>query len=66
METEKRLRMLQLFYAGVLADSIRNYSETGILNLAESKKEKEQKMDLPTPCNYFKKEIEEIIQRIPK
>ena len=44
METEKRLKMLQLFYAGVLADSIRNYSEAGILGTVESKKEKEQKL----------------------
>lgn len=44
METEKRLKILQLFYAGVLADSIRNYSEAGILDNVESKKEKEQKL----------------------
>ena len=44
METEKRLKMLQLFYAGVLADSIRNYSEAGILDIVELKKEKEQKL----------------------
>ena len=44
METEKRLKMLQLFYAGVLADSVRRYSEAGILADVEAQKEKEQKM----------------------
>lgn len=44
METEKRLKMLQLFYAGVLADSVRRYSDAGILAEVESQKEKEQKM----------------------
>jgi len=62
METEKRLKMLQLFYAGVLADSIRNYSEAGILDIVESKKEKEQKLaakgqlaqlNISTPSELF-------------
>jgi hypothetical protein len=44
METEKRLKMLQLFYAGVLADSVRRYSEAGILAPVTVQKEKEQKM----------------------
>ncbi len=44
METEKRLKMLQLFYAGVLADSVRRYSEAGILADVEAQKEMEQKM----------------------
>lgn len=44
METEKRLKMLQLFYAGVLADSIRNYSEAGILEIVESRKKMEQRL----------------------
>jgi len=39
METEKRLKMLQLFYAGVLADSVRRYSEAGILADVEAQKE---------------------------
>ena len=63
METEKRLKMLQLFYAGVLADSIRNYSEAGILSNVESKKEMEQRLaargqlaqlDIRTPGELFK------------
>lgn len=44
METEKRLKMLQLFYAGVLADSVRHYSEAGILENVEAKKKTEQKL----------------------
>jgi len=44
MDTEKRLKMLQLFYAGVLADSVRRYSEAGILEAVEEKKKQEQKM----------------------
>ena len=36
--------MLQLFYAGVLADSVRRYSEAGILEAVEEKKKQEQKM----------------------
>lgn len=43
METEKRLKMLQLFYAGVLADSVRRYSEAGILAPVTVQKENEQK-----------------------
>ena len=63
METEKRLKMLQLFYAGLLADSIRNYSEAGILSNVESKKEMEQRLaargqlaqlDIRTPGELFK------------
>jgi len=50
METEKRLKMLQLFYAGVLADSVRRYSEAGILADVEAQKEKEQKMEVITLC----------------
>ncbi len=62
METEKRLKMLQLFYAGVLADLIRNYSEAGILGNVEFKKEKEQKLaakgqlaqlNISTPLQLF-------------
>ncbi len=63
METEKRLKMLQLFYAGVLADSVRRYSEAGILNAVEAQKEKEQRMaakgqlaqlQISTPAEIFK------------
>ncbi len=63
METEKRLKMLQLFYAGVLADSVRRYSEAGILNEVEAQKEKEQRMaakgqlaqlQISTPAEIFK------------
>ena len=63
METEKRLKMLQLFYAGVLADSVRRYSEAGILNAVEAQKEKEQRMaakgqlaqlQISTPGEIFK------------
>jgi len=63
METEKRLKMLQLFYAGVLADSVRRYSEAGILNGVEAQKEKEQRMaakgqlaqlQISTPGEIFK------------
>lgn len=44
MESEKKLKMLQLFYAGVLADSIRNYNIAGILNSVEERKATEQKL----------------------
>ncbi len=63
METEKRLKMLQLFYAGVLADSVRRYSDAGILNAVEAQKEKEQRMaakgqlaqlQISTPAEIFK------------
>ena len=63
METEKRSKMLQLFYAGVLADSIRNYSEAGKLGIVESKKKKEQRLaargqlaqhNIRTPLDIFK------------
>ena len=63
MESEKRLKMLQLFYAGVLADSIRNYSEAGILGIVESRKEMEQRLaargqlaqlNIRTPGELFK------------
>jgi len=55
--------MLQLFYAGVLADSVRRYSEAGILNAVEAQKEKEQRMaakgqlaqlQISTPAEIFK------------
>lgn len=42
METEKKLKLLQLFYAGVLADSTSNYEKFGILDLVTEKKEAEQ------------------------
>lgn len=44
METEKKLKMLQLFYAGVLADSIKNYNQAGILESVEARKAAEQKL----------------------
>jgi len=62
METEKRLKMLQLFYAAVLADSVRRYSEAGILADVEAQKEKEQRMaakgqlaqlQISTPAGVF-------------
>jgi hypothetical protein len=62
METEKRLKMLQLFYAGVLADSVRRYSEAGILDEVEARKEQEQRMaaknqlaqlQISTPAEIF-------------
>jgi len=55
--------MLQLFYAGVLADSVRRYSDAGILNAVEAQKEKEQRMaakgqlaqlQISTPAEIFK------------
>jgi hypothetical protein len=63
METEKRLKMLQLFYAGVLADSVRRYAEAGILARVTEQKEKEQKMaakgqlaqlQIKTPADIFR------------
>lgn len=63
MDTEKRLKMLQLFYAGVLADSVRRYSEAGILEAVEEKKKQEQKMaargqlaqlQITTPAEIFR------------
>lgn len=63
METEKRLKMLQLFYAGVLADSVRRYSEAGILETVEAQKENEQKkaargqltqLQISTPPGIFR------------
>jgi hypothetical protein len=63
METEKRLKMLQLFYAGVLADSVKRYSEAGLLSSVEAQKEKEQKMaakgqlaqlQITTPAEIFR------------
>jgi hypothetical protein len=44
METEKKLKLLQLFYAGVLADSIGNYEKFGILPQVVEKKTVEQKI----------------------
>jgi hypothetical protein len=63
METEKRLKLLQLFYAGVLADSVRRYSEAGILSHVEAQKAEEQKMaakgqlaqlQITTPAGIFR------------
>lgn len=47
METERRLKLLQLFYAGVLADSTGNYERFGILNQVTEKKSLEQKIMAP-------------------
>lgn len=44
METEKRLKLLQLFYAGVLADSVANYGKSGILEEVTSRKAAEQEI----------------------
>ena len=44
MNTEQKLKMLQLFYAGVLADSVGNYEKFGILEEVTSKKAREQEM----------------------
>jgi hypothetical protein len=44
MEIDKKLKMLQLFYAGVLADSIKNYNQAGILESVETHKAAEQKL----------------------
>jgi len=47
METERKLKLLQLFYAGVLADSTGNYERFGILNKVTEKKSCEQKIMAP-------------------
>lgn len=47
METERKLKLLQLFYAGVLADSTGNYESFGILNKVTEKKSFEQKIMAP-------------------
>jgi hypothetical protein len=44
METEKKLKLLQLFYTGVLADSTGNYEKFGILSQVVEKKAKEQRI----------------------
>jgi hypothetical protein len=44
METEKRLKLLQLFYAGVLADSVSNYENFGIREKVTFKKAAEQEI----------------------
>jgi len=44
METEKKLKLLQLFYAGVLADSTGNYEKFGILPQVVEKKVAEQRI----------------------
>jgi hypothetical protein len=44
MESEKKLKLLQLFYAGVLADSIKNYASTGVLEEVERTKAIEQRL----------------------
>jgi hypothetical protein len=44
METEKRLKLLQLFYAGVLADSVSNYENFGITDKVTFKKAAEQEI----------------------
>jgi hypothetical protein len=44
MEAEKKLKLLQLFYAGVLADSIKNYALTEVLEHVEKTKAVEQKL----------------------
>ena len=42
METEKKLKMLQIFYAGVLADSVLRMGQEGILKKVEEQKRNEQ------------------------
>jgi len=42
METGKKLKLLQLFYAGVLADAIDNYERFGIREAVTDKKAAEQ------------------------
>jgi len=44
METEKRLKLLQLFYAGALADATGNYDKYGIIEQVTEKKAIEQKL----------------------
>jgi hypothetical protein len=44
METEKKLKLLQIFYAGVLADSTGNYEKFGILQAVTLKKAAEQRI----------------------
>jgi hypothetical protein len=47
METERKIKLLQLFYAGVLADSTANYERFGILKKVTEKKSYEQKVMAP-------------------
>lgn len=47
METEKRLKLLQLFYAGALADATGNFDKFGILDQVTEKKAFEQKLMAP-------------------
>jgi hypothetical protein len=44
MELEKRLKLLQLFYAGVIADSVSCFERFGITGQVEIKKMAEQKI----------------------
>jgi hypothetical protein len=44
METQKRIKLLQLFYSGVLADSVNNYERFGILEKVTFKKAAEQEL----------------------
>lgn len=44
---DKRLKTLQLMYAGVLADAVANYSEFSILEEVTTKKQKEQLASAP-------------------
>lgn len=42
MDTEKKLKLLQMFYAGVLADSVLRLQKEGILEKVTSEKKREQ------------------------
>lgn len=42
MENEKKFKMLQMFYAGVLADSVLRFSKEGILEKVTTQKRQEQ------------------------
>jgi hypothetical protein len=42
MENERKIKMLQVFYAGVLADSVLRYGEEGILEKVTLEKKQEQ------------------------
>lgn len=44
MEMEKKLKLLQMFYAGALADSVLRLGQEGVLLKVEEKKRKEQLM----------------------
>ena len=42
METEKKLKMLQIFYAGALADLVLRLGQGGLLKKVEEQKRNEQ------------------------